>query len=47
MADTGLDLDHVRELFDSSTDFTIGAGTASTVNGPVTRVLLLSMYGWS
>jgi glutamate---cysteine ligase / carboxylate-amine ligase len=24
MADTGLDLDHVRELFDSSTDFTIG-----------------------
>jgi hypothetical protein len=28
-------------------DFTIGAGTASTVNGPATRALELSIGGWS
>jgi len=31
----------------SASDLTIGAGTASTVNGPVTRVLELSASGWS
>ncbi|QUV92411.1 hypothetical protein [Chloracidobacterium aggregatum] len=31
----------------SSTDFTAGAGTASTVNGPVTRTFFLSTKGWS
>jgi len=31
----------------ASRGFTTGAGTASTVNGPVTRALLLSSLGWS
>ncbi len=31
----------------SSSDFTVGAGTASTVNGPVTRTFGLSTCGWS
>ena len=36
-------LDAIEEAVELALDFTVGAGTASTVNGPVTRTRPLSM----